>query len=106
MRKPGLTLGYREIELTKPCVIGRPGLKVRGHEFHYSTLVPKGRLDHACSVTDAKEQQRSPDGLVRGNTVALYAHLHFSSQPAVARSLVASARAWRTQRAEGKGVSS
>ena len=103
MRKPGLTLGYRAIELTKPCVIGAVGLKVRGHEFHYSSLVSKGPLDYACAVTDAKEQPRSPDGLVRGNTVALYAHLHFSSQPAVARTLVASARAWRTQGAEGKG---
>ncbi|MBM4132867.1 MAG: cobyrinate a,c-diamide synthase [Nitrospira sp.] len=106
MCKPGLTLGYREIELAKPCVIGRPGLKARGHEFHYSSLVSRGALDYACSVADAKEQPRSPDGLVRGNTVALYAHLHFSSQPAVARSLVASARAWRTQGAEGKGVAS
>jgi cobyrinic acid a,c-diamide synthase len=106
MRKPGLTLGYREIELAKPCVIGSVGLKVRGHEFHYSSLVSKGPLDYACAVTDAKEQPRTPDGLVRGNTVALYAHLHFSSQPAVARALVASARAWRMQGAEGKGVAS
>ncbi len=106
MRKPGLTLGYREIELTKPCVIGSVGLKVRGHEFHYSSLVSKGPLDYACAVTDAQEQPRTPDGLVRGNTVALYAHLHFSSQPAVARALVASARAWRAQGAEGKGVAS
>lgn len=106
MRKPGLTLGYREVELTRPCVIGQPGLKMRGHEFHYSSLVSKEPLDYACAVTDAKEQPRSPDGLVRGNTVALYAHLHFSSQPAVARALVASARAWRTQGAEGKGVPS
>ncbi len=106
MRKPGLTLGYREIEITKPCVIGSVGLKARGHEFHYSSLVSKGPLDYACAVTDAKAQPRTPDGLVRGNTVALYAHLHFSSQPAVARALVASARAWRTQGAEGKGVAS
>lgn len=103
MRKSGLTLGYREIELTKPCAIGSVGLKVRGHEFHYSSLASRGPLDYACAVTDAKEQPRSPDGLVRGNTVALYAHLHFSSQPSVARALVASARAWRTQGSEGEG---
>lgn len=105
LRKPGLTLGYREIEITKPCAIGSVGLKVRGHEFHYSSLVSKGPLDYVCAVTDAKEQPRSPDGLVRGNTVALYAHLHFSSQPAVARALVASARTWRGQGAEVRGAS-
>ncbi|MFM8552139.1 MAG: cobyrinate a,c-diamide synthase [Nitrospiraceae bacterium] len=104
MRKPGLTLGYREVELTIPCAIGRPGLKVRGHEFHYSSLVPNGTLDYACAVTDAKGQPRSPDGLVHGNVVALYAHLHFSSQPAVARALVASARAWRQSGTIRKGA--
>lgn len=95
MRKQGLTLGYREVELAESCPIGRPGLTVRGHEFHYSSLVSKGPLDYACSVTDAKGQAKSPDGLVRGNVVALYAHLHFASRPEVAGSLVASARAWR-----------
>jgi cobyrinic acid a,c-diamide synthase len=92
MRKPGLTLGYREIELTKACIIGAAGTKVRGHEFHYSVLAPTGSLDYACAVADAKGQPRSPDGLLKDNVVALYAHLHFHSQPAVARTLVAAAR--------------
>lgn len=92
MRKPGLTLGYREIEITSPCILGRPGTKARGHEFHYSSLAPSGTLDYACAVADAKGQARSPDGLLLGNTVALYAHLHFGSQPDLARALVASAR--------------
>jgi cobyrinic acid a,c-diamide synthase len=93
MRKPGLTLGYRAIEITKSCILGRAGTTIRGHEFHYSSLVPSGALDYACAVADAKGLARSPDGLVRNNTVALYAHLHFRSQPAVAQALVASARA-------------
>jgi cobyrinic acid a,c-diamide synthase len=95
MRKPGLTLGYREVEITKPCSLGMPGTKARGHEFHYSSLIPTGPLDYVCSVTDAKGTVRSPDGLVKGNCVALYTHLHFGSQPELARALVAAARASR-----------
>ncbi len=45
MRKPALTLGYREIEVMHPCPLGAVGLKARGHEFHYSSLVPTGALD-------------------------------------------------------------
>lgn len=101
MRKPGLTLGYREIETTRPGPLGPAGTKIRGHEFHYSTLVPQGHLDYACVVTDATGAARPPDGLVMKNVLALYAHVHFSSRPEAARSLVAAARNWRrTGRAE------
>jgi cobyrinic acid a,c-diamide synthase len=101
MRKPGLTLGYREIELTEACPLGPAGTKARGHEFHYSTLVPATgtapaaadrALRYVCTVTDARGTSRSPDGLLVGNTIALYTHLHFSSQPTVARALLESAR--------------
>ena len=92
MRKPGLTLGYRTVELTQPCILGPAGVTARGHEFHYSTLAPEGPLTYACMLTDARGDSQGPDGLVVGNTLALYTHLHFSSQPHVAASLVAAAR--------------
>jgi len=92
MRKPGLTLGYRTVEFVQPCILGAAGATARGHEFHYSTLVPKGQLTYACALTDARGDSKGPDGLVAGNTLALYTHLHFSSQPHIAASLVASAR--------------
>jgi cobyrinic acid a,c-diamide synthase len=92
MRRTGLTLGYRDVTVTRPCLLGDAGLIARGHEFHYSTLVPTGTLDYACTLTDANGQPRGQDGLIVGNTVALYTHLHFASQPALARALVAAAR--------------
>ncbi len=92
MRKPGLTLGYRTVTLGRPCILGATGLTARGHEFHYSTLVPKGPLTYACGLADVRGESKGPDGLSIGNVVALYTHLHFSSQPQVAASLVASAR--------------
>jgi cobyrinic acid a,c-diamide synthase len=92
MRKPGLMLGYRTVTLARPCILGAAGLTARGHEFHYSILVPNGPLTHACGLTDVRGESKGPDGLSIGNVVALYTHLHFASQPKIATALVNSAR--------------
>lgn len=92
MRKSGLIFGYRTLELSQDCILGASGATARGHEFHYSTLVPRGTLEYACGLRDAREDAKGSDGLVVNNTLALYTHLHFASQPQMARSLVASAR--------------
>lgn len=102
MQKAGLTLGYRSVTLSRNCIAGNAGLVARGHEFHYSTLIPTGQLDYACMLTDAGGESSGPDGLVAGNTLALYTHLHFSSRPEVAESLVAAAR--RSARGSGAGL--
>ncbi len=92
MKKTGLTLGYRTVELSQTCVLGVSGVIARGHEFHYSTLVPRGPLDFACSLRDARGDSKGQDGLVRDNVLALYTHLHFASQPKIATALVNAAR--------------
>ncbi|MCC6139871.1 MAG: cobyrinate a,c-diamide synthase [Nitrospira sp.] len=103
MRKSGLTLGYRTVEFSRPCILGASGATARGHEFHYSTLVPKGPLTYACGLTDVRGESQGPDGLSIGNVVALYTHLHFASQPQVAASLVAAARRTRGQASATQG---
>jgi cobyrinic acid a,c-diamide synthase len=92
MRKPGLTLGYRTVELLRSCILGDRGTVVRGHEFHYSALSPKGSLNYACLLTDAQGESKGPDGLITRRTLALYTHLHFKSHPQIAQALVESAR--------------
>ncbi len=91
MQKPGLTLGYRTLRLASPCILGDSGLTVRGHEFHYSALEPHGELRYAGTLADAQGRPKGQDGLMVRNTLALYTHLHFASQPHVARALVAAA---------------
>ncbi|MEQ1627439.1 MAG: cobyrinate a,c-diamide synthase, partial [Nitrospira sp.] len=92
MRKPSLTLGYRTMELSQACILGVSGVIARGHEFHYSTLVPRGPLNYACSLSDARGESKGQDGLVLDNVLALYTHLHFASQSKIATALVNSAR--------------
>jgi cobyrinic acid a,c-diamide synthase len=91
MQSKRMTLGYRAIELTQPCMLGSIGLAARGHEFHYSEVIPDGLLAYACTLTDAQGGSKGRDGIVEGNVLGLYTHLHFASQPSIAASLVAAA---------------
>ena len=95
MRKDGMTLGYRTVEVAQSCILGGAGTVVRGHEFHYSRLEPTGELHHACILSDAAGKPAGHDGLTMGNTLALYSHLHFGSQPAVVADLLGTARRLR-----------
>lgn len=90
MRITGFTLGYRTIENARRCILGDVGVTVRGHEFHYSTLVARGPLHYTCALSDTEGRSKGQDGLMSGNVLALYTHLHFASQPTVAVSLVES----------------
>ncbi len=92
MQKQGLTLGYRTVHCSRRSILGEVGVTVRGHEFHYSTLVARQPLPYACTLSDADGSQKGRDGLTKNNVLALYTHLHFSSQPQVATALVDAAR--------------
>ena len=92
MQKPGLTLGYRTVECSRRSILGDVGATARGHEFHYSTLVVNGPLQHACALSDAGGLSKGQDGLISGNVLALYTHLHFASRPTIATSLLEAAR--------------
>ena len=97
MRRSGLTLGYRSLELTQSCILGQSGTVARGHEFHYSALVAKAPLTYGCRLRDARGDDWGRDGLLTGNTLALYTHLHFGSRPEIAHALIDAARrhTWR-----------
>ncbi|HKT35069.1 MAG TPA: cobyrinate a,c-diamide synthase [Nitrospira sp.] len=92
MQKTSMTLGYRTMTCSQDCAIGGHGVTAKGHEFHYSALTPRGPLQYACQLRDARGQLIGEDGLVKGNALALYTHLHFASQPLIAKGLLAAAR--------------
>ncbi|MBA3614337.1 MAG: cobyrinate a,c-diamide synthase [Nitrospirales bacterium] len=92
MSRTTMTLGYRELTVTHPGLLGDQGVRIRGHEFHYSTLHPKGDLEYLGHLTDAQGRDRGGDGITIGNVIALYTHLHFSSHPHVPLALVEAAR--------------
>ncbi len=92
MSRTKMILGYRELTLTCPGILGEQGIKVRGHEFHYSCLQAKGDLEYGGRIVDSQGRDRGSDGVKVRNVMALYTHLHFSSNPQVASALLQAAR--------------
>ena len=91
MDTSSMMIGYRIIEVKTACVLGQPGEKARGHEFHYFHLRPKNsgvEAKYACEISDVAESKKGVDGLMVNNTLALYSHIHFGSQPGIAKSIV------------------
>ncbi len=69
-----LHLGYRRAELAAPMPGFAPGAALRGHEFHYSTILeePDAPLAH---VTDATGAALPETGSRRGNVTGTFFHL-------------------------------
>lgn len=88
--------GYAEIVFERDCLLGARGVVARGHSFHYSKVVQSGDLDQAYRVAYTLSGRSQPEGFARSNVLASYIHLHFRSNPALAASLVAHARAAQT----------
>jgi cobyrinic acid a,c-diamide synthase len=88
MRKRFAALGYVTIETTAETLYGPRGTKLRGHEFHYSTLV----WDHAIAPSSVlnllrRDEEPRNDGFRIGGLLACYAHAYFGSNPAVPASI-------------------
>ncbi len=94
------SLGYCAVRLGQDTILGPAGAMARGHEFHYSEIVAGGPgeqgLADAYEASKPGQGKGQPWGLLQDNILASYVHLHFGSNPALARNLVESARQWRT----------
>ena len=86
MSQTRLTLGYREVESCSDSPVLHKGQRVRGHEFHWSTLANPPVPEE--SVYKVVDQDNRPDGFRRGNVWASYVHIHLGSQPGLAARFV------------------
>ena len=76
--------GYCEILTNSDSIVGPRGTTARGHQFHYSRLVEaSGR-----AYTVKQGQREYPEGFIFANGIASYVHLHFLSNPALARNML------------------
>jgi cobyrinic acid a,c-diamide synthase len=82
------TLGYREITLNNDTILGPAGRKIRGHEFHYSEIIPPAESAYVYSVTSRFNETRVEEGFQVNNTLGSYIHLHFCSLPDAAAAFV------------------
>jgi cobyrinic acid a,c-diamide synthase len=86
MQKQLAAIAYVEVEAPEDALWLRAGQRLRGHEFHYSTIdaMPprdgKQALVRRCLRLRAGDKTRD-DGYAIGSVLAGYSHLHFRSSP-------------------------
>jgi cobyrinic acid a,c-diamide synthase len=89
-------LGYREVTLLAAGLLGPPGTKARGHEFHYSEIAAEPPdLPRLYRLTPRQGGEATNEGYCLKNVLASYVHLHFGSNPELARHLVNSCRDYK-----------
>ena len=76
--------GYCEVTTRRDSLLGPAGTIARGHQFHYSRSNPRG--EDAYNVRQGGREYA--EGFVLPNGIASYIHLHFLSNPALARNML------------------
>ena len=72
-------LGYRQPLQKQAGLFGPAGLRLSGHEFHYSSLEPSLDKQDVHCIWQLDEGQE--EGYQRNNTLAGYIHLHWGRTP-------------------------
>jgi len=93
---PRLTIGYRTAKARVDSWLWRAGEEVRGHEFHHSVWEGRPATSEAAYEFQpgAIQPESLLDGVVQGNVVASYLHLHFLALPVLAERFVRAAAKW------------
>ena len=81
------SLGYREVKILNGCPFLERGEVIRGHEFHYSEIIPGSETKRSYMFLDNKGEG-SEEGYLYKNTLASYVHLHFASNPKFAEGFI------------------
>jgi cobyrinic acid a,c-diamide synthase len=85
--------GYTELFVDVPNPFFPQGLTLRGHEFHYSRILPETDLPNtACAVRRGVGAYHGRDGVTMGSLWASYTHLHALATPEWAPGLLNAAR--------------
>ena len=72
--KRKMTLGYREARLVANCALGRAGDRLRGHEFHYATILAAGTDSGFADCVDAYGGAHANVGSRRGSVTGSFFH--------------------------------
>ncbi|RYB03644.1 cobyrinate a,c-diamide synthase [Lichenibacterium ramalinae] len=69
-----LNLGYRDATTLVSSGLGPAGTRLRGHEFHYATVLDRGGDDPLAMATDAYGAVPAPAGSRRANVTGTFFH--------------------------------
>jgi len=84
-----LKMGYREVVGLESSPLLEKSQTARGHEFHYSEWIrPEESNSFAYEIQPRMGGESQPEGFTKNNLLASYVHLHFASNPTLARNFV------------------
>ncbi|CDZ42422.1 Cobyrinic acid A,C-diamide synthase [Neorhizobium galegae bv. officinalis] len=72
--KRRMNLGYRQAELVQDSPLGRKGDTIRGHEFHYASVVSPGTDQPFATIADGGGKPIGPTGGRRGLVSGAFFH--------------------------------
>ncbi len=90
-------LGYREVRALKDSFLLAEGERIRGHEFHYSTVEYHSDVVPFAYEIDGNKGVKK-DGYCAKNLIAAYTHLHFGSNPHVVERFITACTEYRAMR--------
>jgi cobyrinic acid a,c-diamide synthase len=73
--KRKMMLGYRDVTLEADGLLGSKGTRLRGHEFHYATIVDQGSDEPLVMARDAYGTPPAPSGSRRGHVTGSFFHV-------------------------------
>ena len=74
--KRRMNLGYRDVTLAADCCLGENGARLRGHEFHYATMIENDVPDLPLVMArDAQGGAPTPAGSRRGTVSGSFFHV-------------------------------
>ncbi len=100
MKNSFQALGYTIAEASEDNLVSKRGDRVVGHEFHHSEIEVLGDLKYAYEMRRGKGITGGKDGIVKGNTLATYSHLHVISYPPMVERLLDRAKRFNKEKAK------
>jgi cobyrinic acid a,c-diamide synthase len=70
-----LHLGYRAVSLAQDTPLGARGVRFRGHEFHYASIIDEGEGAPLFRVADAEGTALAEAGRIDGRVTGSFIHL-------------------------------
>jgi len=81
--------GYVGLTFTRDCLLGAAGTTARGHSFHYSRIEScSDGLERAHQLDFIRSGTKETEGYARSGMLASYTHIHFRSNPELAKTFV------------------
>lgn len=98
-------VGYVTAKARRESVIAVPGMKLRGHEFHFSKLVPDDEetFPWAYELQGTRQRESHLEGYAQNNVLASYLHIAWDGNEESAQRWIQSCLTFKERDKHGNG---